>query len=75
MILTSKSDVKNHLSARGRSASGQFLPPGQPQATEFSAAELVEIKQDPTAFVEDFLEEHSPHGANIAPDLARNPQE
>jgi hypothetical protein len=75
MIVTSKNDVKNHLSARGRSASGQFLSPGQPQATVFSAAELVEIKEDPTGFVEDFLGEHSPHGASIVPDLARNPLE
>ena len=72
MILTSKSDVKNHLSARGRSASGQFLSPGQPPPTTFSAAELVEIKQDPTGFVQDFLGEHSPHGVSIVPDLARN---
>jgi hypothetical protein len=66
MSLTRKSDVKNHLSARGRAGNGPFLSVSQPGATGFSAAESAEIKNDPGP-VENSTIEHLLRGINIVP--------
>jgi hypothetical protein len=88
MSFTLKSDVKSHLSARGRARNHPFISPSQPDATGFSEAEPGESKADPPGFVEDFVGEHSPRGISIvpaaplvsatgvqAPDVTRSPQE
>jgi hypothetical protein len=62
-----KSDVKNHLSARGRSASGTFLAANKLDAKGSSLAELAALKNDPTGFIEDFIGEHVGHGMRFGP--------
>ena len=53
------SDVKNHLSARGRSVSGTFLAANRLDVPGFSAAEAAALDKDPNGFVEDFFGEHA----------------
>ena len=72
MSSTTRSDVKNHLSARGRAGSGPFLAVIEPDATGFSAAESAENKTGPTCFVEDYIGEHSPLGISIVPNASRS---
>ena len=55
---TRKSDVKNHLSARGRAGSGTFLAANRLETPGFSEAEAAELRNDPTGFAEDFIGEH-----------------
>lgn len=67
MSFTRKSDVKNHLSARGRARNHPYVSPSQPDATGFSEAEPGEIQIEPSGFAEDFVGEHSPREASSVP--------
>ena len=71
----SKSDVKNHLSARGRAASGSFLGANKHEIPVFSAAETAALEADPTGFAEDFIGEHVAHGMRIVPAEPRSSEE
>ncbi len=72
MSVTRKSDVKNHLSALGRVGHSPILTVTLPIAAG-SAAPDAEVKSDPAAFTEDFINEHAPHGISIVPDAPRSP--
>jgi hypothetical protein len=74
MSLTRKTDVKSHLSARGRSGSGPFQPGTLSDATGISSTEISETEVDAIAFVEDFTGEHSPHSAEVA-SISKSAQE
>lgn len=66
-----KIDVKNHLSARGRSGHGPFQPLSESNPTESLTAQLItaelEVEVNTAAFAEDFSGEHSSQGPGIAP--------
>ena len=70
-----KSNVKSHLSARGRAESGSFLAASKLNAPGFSTAEAVALKADPDGFVEDFIGEHVGHGLRIVPTAPRSSEE
>jgi len=70
-----KTDVKNHLSARGRAESGTFLAASKLNLPVFSAAETAALEADPTGFAEDYIGEHVAHGMRIVPAEPRSSQE
>lgn len=74
MSLTGKSDVKNHLSARGRAGNGPFLFVRQSGVTGFSAAESAEIEKYPTGLAELSTVAHLLHGINIVPAVPGSPE-
>jgi hypothetical protein len=67
MSLTLKTDVKNHLFARGRARKHPHIAPSQPDETGGSQAVPGEAKVDSTPFDNDFVGEHSPNGISIVP--------
>jgi hypothetical protein len=69
---TRKSDVKNHLSARGRAATGTFVAANKLDIPGFTPVEEVELKKDPTGFVEDFIDEHVELGVSPLPVESRS---
>ncbi|MFZ0393889.1 MAG: hypothetical protein WCF17_01200 [Terracidiphilus sp.] len=68
MSLITQSDVKNHLSPRYRTKIHLCEPESQPDATGFSVGEPDAIQANPLSFAEDFIAEHSPSCAALAPD-------
>jgi hypothetical protein len=68
MSLTQKTDVKNHLFARGRERNRPHIIPDQPDKANVSKAEPGEAKVDSSKFDSDFVGEHSPGGISIMPD-------
>jgi hypothetical protein len=67
MSLTPKTDVKNHLFARGRARNHPHIVPSQPNETRVPEAVPGEAKVDPSPFDNDFVGEHSPNGISIVP--------
>jgi hypothetical protein len=87
MSLTLKTDVKNHLFARGRAQNHPHLVPREPNATGVSQAVPGEAEVQSSGFDHDFVGEHSPNGMRVvtsfrlsgsidanAPDLPESPQ-
>lgn len=59
MSLPRKSNVKSHLSARGRGGTGPFQPASESNAITAIEADVIEASVDTETFV-DFMAGHSP---------------
>jgi hypothetical protein len=87
MSLTLKTDVKNHLFARGRAQNHLHLVPREPNATGVSQGVPGKAEVQSSGFDNDFVGEHSSNGISIVtsfrlsgsigantPDLPESPQ-
>lgn len=74
MSPSSKSDVKNHLSARARVGSFPFLPVSQQDLAGFSGTDTDKVKVDTSGFIEDFVVEHTPFGKRVVQTIPRSPR-
>jgi hypothetical protein len=67
MPLIKKRDVKNYFAARRRARSHPLMPASKPDAVANSEQDPGAISSTPSAFAEDFREEHSSRDKSTTP--------